>query len=76
MAANGHLFHNTTSTFDTFYGITGDQQETIELLKCVDKKSFLYAAEYSKPLSVIGDPIKYECLTDWMYSHANIETNY
>lgn len=57
---------DSTSRFDSFYSITGDESATIEILKELDKKGIEYAAEHQLPFNEVEHELTKQCLEDWL----------
>ena len=65
------VFCQELTPFETFYGITGNSEETVDILKCLDEKSIQYASEHYSYASINETELKKACLEDWLYKEVD-----
>jgi hypothetical protein len=60
-----------SAPFELLYGITGNNETAIDLLKCLDKKSIIYAfSNHESPVSESNKLTK-ECLEEWLFQETD-----
>lgn len=62
--------YGQSAPFELIYGITGNNDTTIDLLKCLDKKSIIFAAHNEKSPLTESKRLTKECLEEWLYQEA------
>jgi hypothetical protein len=57
--------NKSTPMYNTVYAVTGNNDDTVEILKCLDKKSIQNVVDHQEV--VLNSEIKLtaECLNDW-----------
>ncbi len=69
------VFCNELTPFEAIYGITGNDKEAVEILKCVDEKSIQFANDHFSVAQINEKELTKKCLEDWLYAEAVKSSN-
>jgi hypothetical protein len=57
--------NKSTPMYNTVYAVTGNNGATVEILKCLDKKSIQNVVDHQETVSNSEVKFTAECLNDW-----------